>query len=149
MAKKNNLSFRQQLHLLIVLFILLIGSISAAFYFFGFSIGLPTTILTLVLFMLITKRYIDTSDEHYLAPIDRKMNFKKLPWLLYFPLFIFIVITDIQLFKENILLGVILGLFRATLVAVIPLVIYYRKMKKLGYHLEDGKWDKEGVETEA
>lgn len=149
MAKKNEMSFGQQLLLLIMLFILLIGSISAAFYFFGFSIGFPTAILTLILFMLITKRYIDTSDEHYLAPIDRKTNFKIVPWVFSLPVFILIVITDIQLFKENILLGVILGLFRAALLAVIPLVMYYRKMKKLGYHLEDGKWDKEGVETEA
>ncbi|MCA0987153.1 hypothetical protein [Guptibacillus algicola] len=86
MAKKNEMSFGQQLLLLIMLFILLIGSFFAAFYFFGFPIGFPTAILMLVVFGLMNKRYIDTSDEHYLAPIDRKMNFKIVPWVFSLPI---------------------------------------------------------------
>ncbi|WP_270181002.1 hypothetical protein [Alkalihalobacillus sp. CinArs1] len=149
MSKKSGLSFGQQLLLLIGLVLLLIGSVTTAFYFFGLSVGFPTFLIMIVIIGLIGRRYFDVTNEHYLAPLDRKLNITILFWFFVIPLFIFIVLWDTFTIGSSVILGAILGLIRATILLGIPTGLHFRKMKKLGYHLNNGKWDKEGVETDA
>ncbi|MYL65080.1 hypothetical protein GLW07_17110 [Bacillus hwajinpoensis] len=115
------------------LFIFLAGAF-LSFYYLGFNIGFPIALILLILLAYLSRRTIKQSDESFLTPTDRKFNMKIHPWLLGIPTFILFFISHYVREGSGLIEALILTLINFSFSFVLFLVLYYFRMKRLGYH---------------
>ncbi|WP_273852019.1 hypothetical protein [Guptibacillus spartinae] len=142
MLKKKARSPGKEFLLMLLFFAILFGGAFLAFYYLGFNIGFPIFLILLIGVAYVSRRTIKQSDKNFLSPTDRKFNMKKHPWLFGIPAFIIFFITNYVRDDYGLTAAFILSLINFFFSFVLFLVIYYFKMKNLGYHLEDGRWSK-------
>ncbi|MCA0173922.1 hypothetical protein [Bacillus sp. RAR_GA_16] len=142
MLKKKARSPGKEFLLSFLFMFILFGGAFLAFYYLGFTFGFPISLLLLILLAYISRSTIKQSDEKFLTPTDRKFNMKKHPWIVGIPGFIFFFITHYVGNNSGLLSSLILAMINFFFSFVLLLGAYYFRMKRLGYHLEDGYWSK-------
>ncbi|WP_226659070.1 hypothetical protein [Pseudalkalibacillus hwajinpoensis] len=142
MLKKKVRSPGKEFLLGALFMVILFGGAFLAFYYLGFNIGFPIFLILFILVASISRRTIKQSDENFLTPTDRKFNMKKHPWLLGVPAFIFFFISNYARDDWDLITTLVLTLINFFFSFVLLLGLYYFRMKRLEYHLEDGYWSK-------
>jgi hypothetical protein len=142
MLKKKARSPGKEFLLGFLFMFIIFGGAFLSFYYLGFNLGFPISLILLILVAYISRRTIKQSDESFLTPTDRKFNMKKHPWLLGIPAFILFFISNYVRDDSGLITALILTLINFFFSFVLLLGLYYFRMKRLGYHLKDGYWSK-------
>ncbi|WP_273833834.1 hypothetical protein [Guptibacillus sedimenti] len=134
MLKKKARSPGKEFLLSFLFMFIFFGGAFLSFYYLGFNIGFPISLILLILLAYISRRTIKKSDENFLTPTDRKFNMKKHPWFVGIPAFVIFFITHYVGNDSSLLSAMILAIINFFFSFVLLLVGYYFRMKRLGYH---------------